>query len=345
MEPDWGNFSVPGGLQELSPWAARLFLAVERFIQELVRDTAWNGPVLLGLSGGPDSTALAVIMKLLAGRTGFGIAGAHVDHGLRPESVDDARFCAMLCERLDIPFYGTSKDIAALGHETGTGIEDAGRTARYGWFREVSEKIGADVVATGHQLNELAADQLMRLLRGAGWPALGGMPAWDPARRILRPLLMTPKAELQRLLEELRIPWREDASNRETRFTRNRVTLNILPLVFRENPDYLAACTGLWRQAAMDREHWARCVLEAEADSPRPDFLPNAVLKRASAALRLRLYKRAVEALGPGQPLSNNLRRLDQAWVARATAKRLQFPGGKTAEITPDGIRFRRGRG
>jgi len=340
QEPDWENVTIPRGLQELSPWAARLCLAVERFTREILPDAPQKAPLLIALSGGPDSTALALLMRLLAERLGFTLAAAHLDHGLRPESIEDARFCEDLCRCLAIPFHSAAVDVEALAREANTGIEDAGRRARYAWFAQVSEEIGAYAVATGHQLDDLAADQLMRLARGGGWPALGGMPAWDPGRRLLRPLLLTPKAELIRFLQELGIPWREDASNAQKHFTRNRVRLDILPLFLRENPGYLETCARLWRQAAMDREHWDERAVEAETAGSTPGFLPDTVLCAASAALRLRLYKRAVEALGPGQPLSGTLRRLDQAWEARAVGKRLQFPGGKTAEVRPDGIRF-----
>ena len=343
QEPDWENAVIPHGLQELSPWAARLCLAVERFARQLLKDAPQKGPLLIALSGGPDSMALIMLMNLLAGRLGFTLAAAHLDHGLRPESIEDVRFCKNFCRRLDIPFHLAAVDVGKLAHETHTGIEDAGRKARYAWFTQVSEEISACAVATGHQLDDLAADQLMRLMRGAGWPALGGMPAWDPSRRLVRPLLMTPKADLIRFLQELRIPWREDASNAQKRFTRNRVRLDILPLFLKENPGYLETCAELWRQAAMDREHWEQCAVEAETAAPDPadpGFLPNAMLHASSAALRLRLYKRAVEALGPGQPLSGALRRLDQAWQTRAVGKRLQFPGGKTAEVTHGGIQF-----
>jgi len=198
-------------------------------------------------------------------------------------------------------------------------------------------------VLCAHHLNDLAEDQLMRLIRGGGWPALGGMPAWDPGRRVLRPLLMTPKADLRRLLEETGITWREDASNTDQAFMRNRVRKDILPLFARENLDYLGAAAELWRQARIDEKHWENELLErdGQADSHSgPNFLSNDTLAGCSRALRLRFFKRFVEALGPGQPLAPALHGLDDAWSKRSIGKTFQFPGGKQARVERDGIVF-----
>jgi tRNA(Ile)-lysidine synthase len=339
---------VPKGLSDLSPWAAHLCLRTERFIRELASpdlpdmpDMA-GGTLVLAVSGGLDSTAMAVMAKLLAPRLGVGLLAAHLDHMLREESGQDALFCRQLCDDLDIPLQAVSRGVKSLAAQWKTGIEDAGRRARYAWLEEVRESVGACAICLGHHLDDLAVDQLMRLIRGAGWPALGGMPAWDPRRRVLRPLLAIPKADLRRFLTELGITWREDESNADPAFTRNRVRLDILPFFARENPDYLHAAAELWKQARADEKHWNEAVLQANPQGGGTDwrFLENATLKASSQALRLRLYKRAVEALGPGQPLAAALHGLDEAWRNRATGKRFQFPGGKKALVTRDGVRF-----
>lgn len=333
---------IPAGLSDLTPWGARLCLRAEAFIRELAPQGLEGGTLVLAVSGGLDSTAMAVIAKLLAPRLGVRLRAAHLDHLLRPESGGDALFCRSLCGELGIPLDEASRDVETLAADWKTGIEDAGRRARYAWLEEVRHNAGACAVSCAHHLDDLAADQLMRLIRGAGWPALGGMPAWDPRRHVLRPLLLTPKADLRRLLTESGLSWREDASNADHGFTRNRVRLNILPLMARENPDYLGSAAELWRQARTDEIHWNEEVLKAVPHNggPNGSFLDDATLRASSQALRLRLYKRAVEALGPGQPLSAALHGLDEAWRNRATGKRFQFPGGKEARVERGGIRF-----
>ncbi|MBI4959444.1 MAG: tRNA lysidine(34) synthetase TilS [Desulfovibrio sp.] len=334
---------VPAGLQDLSPWGAHLCLRVEAFLKELIPDGLEGRSFVLALSGGLDSTALALIMRLLTPRLGADFTAAHLDHGLRPESGKDATACAAFCERINLSCQCGFQNVRALANDWKTGIEDAGRRARYAWLEEIRERSGAFAVLCAHHLNDLAEDQLMRLTRGGGWPALGGMPAWDPGRRILRPLLMTPKADLQRLLEETGTAWREDESNTDQAFMRNRVRSDILPLFIRENLDYLGAAAELWKQARIDEIHWNNEVLahDPAAGSPQETHvLSNNTLKGCSQALRLRMYKRCVEAIGPGQPLAPTLHGLDEAWSKRSIGKTFQFPGNKVARIEREGIVF-----
>jgi len=335
---------APTGLQALPPWCARFCLDTGRFLQTVAPDFPCGQPLLLAVSGGSDSTALAHILSLLAPRLELGLVLAHLDHSLRPESPADAAFCARLAERLALPFHTVSVDVRALAGRERLGLEDAGRQARYAWLEALRRETGAWAVAVAHHLDDLAEDQLLRLIRGAGWPALGGMPAWDPQRRLLRPLLLTPKAHLLRFLEETDSPWREDPSNADPAFTRNRIRHEVLPLLARENPDYLSRAAELWRQARLDEAHWEEQAALAgleEALARESGFLPAGVLDSASEALRLRLYRRTAQALGPGQALSANLRRLDAAWLARASGKRIQLPGGKEAVVERGGVRFR----
>ncbi len=333
----------PLGLSDLSPWGARLCLRVERFLLSQCDVRARSGPLVLALSGGCDSTALAVVLRALSRRLGLKLLAAHLDHSLRPESPEDAAHCAGLCEGLGIPLDSARLDVAQLARDWRTGLEDAGRRSRYAWLEDIRRAHQAQAVLTAHQLDDLAEDALMRQVRGTGWPALAGMPAWDPSRNLLRPLLLTPRAHLERLLRELDIAWREDPSNAGCMFLRNRVRQDVLPALVRENPDYLDAVARLWTQAREDRAYWDALVEPLIARSRQEDgavLLAAADLAGAPAALRLRLYKRAVEALGPGQPLSGCLRALDAAWQARHGGKRVQFPGGKAAQVSRNGVLF-----
>ncbi|MFP5222566.1 MAG: tRNA lysidine(34) synthetase TilS [Acidobacteriota bacterium] len=331
------------GLQDLPPWAAHLCLRVESFLTGALPDTLDGRPVVLAVSGGLDSMALTVIFQALSKRLGCIVAVAHMDHGLRPDSGRDAAFVADFCGEVGLPCLNVARDVAAMARTWKTGIEDAGRRARYEWLEEVRQQRDAACIVTAHHLDDLAEDQLLRLIRGAGWPALGGMRAWDGSRRILRPLLMTRKAELRRLLEALGLAWREDPSNRDPAFARNRVRNDILPLLTRENSDYLGAAAELWRQARTDEIHWNDAILAATnavQDTGCSAFLPDATLNTCSQALRLRLYKRAVEEVGPGQALAGQLHALDEAWRNRLIGKTIQFPGGKEARLKRGGISF-----
>lgn len=290
---------IPENLGQLSPWAAHLCLRVEAFLRAQAGDALAVKssvvppvppgppippiPVVLALSGGLDSTALLLILGLLSKRLNISLAALHLDHGLRPESGQDAMAVEALCAAAQVPCQVHRRDVAALARQLDTGIEDAGRRARYALLEEARQAAGAEAVVTAHQLDELAEDVLMRLTRGAGWPALGGMRAWDARRVILRPLLLTPKDHLRRFLQECAVPWRDDPSNTDPAYFRNRVRADMLPLFLRENPDFLHTVAELWRQARTDENHWNDEVLaitHALDSSGVDNFLPGACGRR-----------------------------------------------------------------
>lgn len=330
-------------LQDLPPKWARFCLGIGSFAAE---DLACDFPALscvVACSGGADSTALLLLAALLCRRSGGRVLAAHLDHGLRAQAAADSRFVARLCDTLHIPLVSEFRDIAAQALAAKVGIEEAGRLARYELLERVRQESGADLVLVGHQLNDLAEDQLLRLMRGAGWPALGGMTAFDPERRLLRPLLLTPRAMLEEFLRLSGQTWQVDQSNFDRATTRNRVRQDLLPAFVRENPAYLDAAARLWRQARLDEAHWETTLhqLLPSLSWPGPGetmLLPAAMLEAAPPPLRLRLYKAVLERLGPGQPLSDGLFRLDALWRQRSTGKRLRFPGDKEARVAKSGI-------
>jgi len=329
-------------LQDLPSQWARFCLEIERFSADLGYDFSHTSCVV-ACSGGADSTALLLLTALLCRKNGGSLTAVHLDHGLRAESGADARFVAGLCEEWHILLVSESQDVAALARESRLGLEEAGRNARYALLEHVREQNGARFILVAHQLNDLAEDQLLRLMRGAGWPALGGMTAHDPSRHLLRPLLLTPRAELECFLKVCGTLWQVDQSNMEPGTTRNRVRLDILPAMLRENPGYLHAAARLWRQARLDEGHWDAALKQLIDMLPAPALgepltLPASMLNAVSAPLRLRLFKAVLEGLGPGQPLADSLFRLEELWLQRATGKRLRFPGDKEARITKSGV-------
>ena len=327
---------LPSRLQDLPPKAARFCLGVERFIRHGLGLDPQGRSLLVALSGGADSTALLCCLHYLSPRLDARILAAHVDHGLRPESGQDADHCRDLCAALSVPMRMVRLDVAGLARQARTGIEEAGREARYGFFRQVLTEEGLDLLLTAHQLNDLAEDALMRLIRGVGWPELAGMPAHDPERRLLRPLLLTPGAELREFLKLIGAPWREDPSNEDQAFLRNRVRHSILPLFLRENPGFLESIARLWRMAALDREFFGglRAGLEIRHDAETNEFrLPLARLLELHPAVRLRVYKSLLDALGPGQALWENLTRLEEAVKSRSTGSVIEFPGDKQIAV------------
>lgn len=226
--------ALPCRMQDLPPAGARLCMAVGRFLKEKCGVSPHH--VIVAFSGGADSTALAVILRCL----GVSLVLAHLDHRLRPESGEEAESARRFAERLGVPCMVRRVDVEALARSEGIGLEDAGRRARYAFFDSALLSERAEWVVTGHHLDDLSEDVLMRLVRGSGWPGLGGMKAVDPARRLLRPLLGTPRAELEAFLRSLGVDWIEDASNRSDAFRRNRMRNHVIPLLKAENPSFPA---------------------------------------------------------------------------------------------------------
>ncbi len=206
--------------------------------------------VLVAVSGGADSTALVYLLREASSRLGIQLAGlAHFNHLLRGAASDaDERFCRELAGGLGLRFEADRGDVRAAARRRGTSVEDAGRQLRYEFFEEARERTGASHVAVGHTRDDQAETVLLNLLRGAGTAGLGGM----PARRgsIVRPLLDCTHRELVEWLAEGGIPFREDETNCDRRFLRNRVRHEILPALTAVVP---SASDAIARAAEINR--------------------------------------------------------------------------------------------
>ena len=258
-----------------------------------------------------------------------------------PSSAQEAELCRTFCQGLGIPCYCGARDIQEIGKKAGTGLEESARAERYAFYAEAAESFACDWTVVGHSADDLAEDVLMRLIRGAGWPALAGMAAVDRERKLLRPLLLTPKSAIERFLSTLGLAWIIDESNTEEKHFRNRVRRRLLPLILRENPAFLENIAGLWRLGRIDEEYFTSLN-----DDSRPQgcdaYLAETTLAALPKALRLRLYKKTLADLGPGQALLPGLLALDDSWAARKGGAEHRFPGGKKAVISGGGIRWSR---
>ncbi|PTN34914.1 tRNA lysidine(34) synthetase TilS [Desulfonatronum sp. SC1] len=331
----------PTTIQDLPPTWARFCLGIERFLLHDLALPLHHRHLLLACSAGSDSTALLLILHCLAPRLELTINVAHLDHGLRPESAQEAGHVAEFCRRLGVRITVGRSNVARYARITGTGLEEAGRTLRYRFLFGVRRQLNADMLLTAHHADDLAEDVLMRLIRGTGWPGLAGMPCWDSARLLLRPLLHVPKQDLRDFLNDTGVSWSEDVSNADPNHTRNRVRKDIVPLMIRENPRFLEAITRLHRQGELDGDLFTSLITPLALQAKQCGrYLESSLLRTLHPGLRLRLYKAMIDDLGPGQALHDSLLRLDQAWKNRRIEATLQFPGGKSAMINPAGIRF-----
>ena len=281
-----------------------------RVLREVRRFMVGRGaPGAVAVSGGADSVALLRALHSVP----VPVVVAHVNHQLRGADSDaDDAFVRVLCDSLGVRCFVKAVDVAALA--AGANLEATAREVRYAFFAQVCAEAGAKWVATAHTADDQAETVLHRLIRGTGLQGLRGIASekwivgsgeWAeskshetahcplPTAHCLRPLLTCSRADVLAHLAEIGQPCREDASNADPRFTRNRIRHELLPLLRTFNPDVVSALARVAEHASEAHEivtHAARELL-ARAELPRAG---NAVILDAAALGASRVLIRAV---------------------------------------------------
>ncbi len=288
--------------------------------------------VAVAVSGGADSVALLRLLVEMRAELGIVLAAAHFNHGLRGgDALADEAFVGELAREHGLDFFVGRADVRDHALTTKLSIEAAGRELRYRWFAKLAAEQRLDAIATAHTLDDQAETVLLKFLRGAGTRGLAGIypvldlfaektgaeapspkeaangaPEAAPLQnfatdggnreetvRIIRPLLSASRQEVEDYLASLGQSWREDESNLDRRFTRNRVRHELLPLLEREfNPNIRQVLNDLAEIARGEEEFWQDKVgqeLEIRLSGGSPGlkhlviFEPNAGLKARSS--------------------------------------------------------------
>ena len=266
--------------------------------------------VIVGVSGGADSVCLLFLLKTFAPYFQVSLEVVHMEHGIRgKESLMDAEFVENLCKKWEIPFHLFQKDVPALAKEWKCSTEEAGRRVRYEAFEEVRKKTGADKIAVAHNQDDQAETILFHLARGSGLKGLCGiLPVRD---RIIRPLLVLSRREIEEILRENGISFRQDLSNQEDVYTRNKIRLNILPLLKEElNPQAAShiAMAGerlLILEQFLEEEAAKRAALLCRRESGRLLLDRAAFLKEPEAMQDYILKECMQDTLPPGEHLKD----------------------------------------
>ncbi|HAY22368.1 MAG TPA: tRNA lysidine(34) synthetase TilS [Desulfobacterales bacterium] len=201
--------------------------------------------VLVGVSGGPDSTALLHLLHRLAPGWPISLGVAHFDHKLRgADSQDDAAWVAKLAEALKLPFFHGEGDVRRHAQQEKISVQMAARQLRLEFFHTIRQRHHYHKLALGHTADDQLELFFLRLLRGSGPEGLKGMWPQSPTG-IIRPLLGTPKTRILAWLASCQLPFREDASNLSRHYRRNQLRLDLLPQLLSYNPRLPAAVEHL----------------------------------------------------------------------------------------------------
>jgi len=292
--------------------------------------------VAVAVSGGPDSVCLLHVLLELAPAFDVSLSVAHLNHQLRgAESDEDERFVAGLAARVGLPFVRTGTDLAAANDN----LEQAGRRARRAFFAGLK----TDRIALGHTRDDQAETVLFRLLRGAGLRGLAGIyPVTDDDSdrpSYVRPLIEVTRGEVIEFLRGRGIPWREDSSNLDPRFARNRIRSSLLPELARDWNPQIGESLAQLATLAHDEERWWRSYLD---DLSAGILLARAggIELRASTLISLPLaVRRRLVRLAISQ-VKGDLRRLEFTHVERVLE--LAAEAGGDGRLRLPGIDVRR---
>lgn len=251
--------------------------------------------VLCAVSGGADSMCLLHILYTMAPECGFTLQCAHFNHNLRgDEALRDENFVRTWCRERDIPLTCGSGDVYAEANRTGRGIEETARILRYAFLEQTAGALGAARIATAHTADDNAETMLLHLVRGSGLQGLTGIP---PRRGIVvRPLLTTTRAEVEKYCAAHGVPHVEDSTNCDESYTRNFLRRRVMPLLGQMNSRTVENLSAAADRLRADNDYLnAQAVQTAALGRMTPEGLvidaktlaeqPNPVASRAARRL------------------------------------------------------------
>lgn len=266
--------------------------------------------VICAVSGGADSVALLFALYLLRESLDISLGAAHFNHGLRGDESDrDEEFVCQLCDRLEIPLQVGRGQVTA-GKK---GLEAAARDARYNFFSTLEGKI-----ATAHTADDNAETVLMHMVRGTGLKGLGGI---APASgQLIRPMLSVTRQDVLDFLEEYHLYWVTDSSNHSDQFMRNRIRLQVMPLLKQENPKLAENVSAMALRLREDE----RTLAEMAEDSAS-DVLS---LRKMPAALRSRWIADFLQRNGVREPEAEHIGLVNSLIFSHKPSAKVHFGNG-----------------
>ncbi|MBQ6442826.1 MAG: tRNA lysidine(34) synthetase TilS [Lachnospiraceae bacterium] len=305
--------------------------------------------IIAGVSGGADSVCLFLLLCKLRKEWLFDLSVIHVEHGIRgEESKEDAAFVKKLCEEAEVPCRMRSVDAPGFAKEHRLSLEEAARGLRYRAFQEYRQELLADgkdarvLLATAHNRGDQAETVLFHLIRGSSMRGLTGI---RPVQEgLIRPLLFAPRKEILACLKENGASWREDATNADPAMSRNRLRLDILPMLEELNPEAEAHIAA----AAEDLAGW-ESYLEQETKeallqcltAEKPLVIKKADYERYAPLMQQRIvYEAIVLAAGSRKDIERSHVEAVMELMENQSGRQLSLPYDLNAQRIYQGVRL-----
>lgn len=322
--------------------------------------------IVLGLSGGPDSVCLFHILLQLQRSLGIHLYPVHVNHGLRPGAAEqDQQYVEALCRQYGLSCRVVAADCGAMARELHMTSEEAGRKLRYDAFYQTAAELAAKLaaehggmpedyaahvkIAVAHNADDQAETILFRVLRGTGTDGLAGI-AYERKERgfsVIRPILDLKRCEIEQYCREHQLAPVEDRTNRQSIYTRNRIRLELLPLLEREyNENIRGTLRRMGRIAASDSDYLQQCATEAtwrllQQESDEEIVLNREGLAKLHEAIRHRILLRCFAQLGLYRDISEErIAASDRIICTKQAPKTVEFPRGYRLTVARGLVHF-----
>ena len=291
--------------------------------------------VLVALSGGSDSVAMLHILFVLSKELDFKLYCAHINHNLRDEAKSDEEFVRAFSEKLGIECFTKSADVLIYAKENSISTELAGRKIRYDYFDELLIKHSIDILATAHNKNDSAESILLHLIRGCALDGMCGIPVCRNGY-IIRPIIDLSKSEIEKYCKDNDLEFVVDKTNFETDYTRNKIRLNLIPMIEEDlNPNFIKTLTDnsqIFKETISFIENYTNLVYDklcrreklilSELINEEDIIIKNVIMKH------FKNYTKREQNLS--QLYINEIVRLIKA---NDTSKKINLPDGITAKI------------
>lgn len=299
--------------------------------------------IVVGVSGGRDSIALLSLLHELKQP----LTAAVFNHRLRPEAAEEQAFVELFCRERGIPCCSGCADVSQYAEEHRLGIEAAARELRYGFLFKTAAEKGAAAVCTAHHANDRAETVLLHLLRGAGMDGIAALRPYslpNPFSQsipLIRPLLGVPRSQIDAYIAAEGLPFREDRSNTDTAYTRNRIRAELIPALERDyNPEIVTALCRLAESAAADSELLAADTEAARArvmTASQPPTLSRTAYMAEAEGIRARLLRLVLPGADAGFA---NIKALDRIILSARVNETHPWMHGIQVVIEGDSVRF-----